>query len=147
MAGETILVGDDEPKIVKTVRTHVANAEFRVVTADSGPLALTIARHEKPALVILDLGLPGEVEVIVADDGPGTPPEELPYVFDRFWRSDFPGLPATAGSRSHLARAEGSGLGLASAREPGRALGGRIWAESTPGHGTAFHLTLRSARP
>lgn len=58
MSGETILVVDDEPKIVKTVRAYLENAGFRVATADEGQMALTVFRHEKPALVILDLGLP-----------------------------------------------------------------------------------------
>ncbi len=59
MSGETILVVDDEPKIVKTAKAYLENAGFRVVTAEDGQLALTIWRHERPALVVLDLGLPG----------------------------------------------------------------------------------------
>jgi len=59
MAGETILLVDDEPKIVKTVRAYLERSGFRVVTAGDGQAALTVFRHEKPALVILDLGLPG----------------------------------------------------------------------------------------
>jgi two-component system alkaline phosphatase synthesis response regulator PhoP len=59
MSGETILVVDDEPKILKTVRAYLENAGFRVVTAGDGQMALTIYRHERPALVVLDLGLPG----------------------------------------------------------------------------------------
>jgi DNA-binding response OmpR family regulator len=59
MSGEMILIVDDEPKIVKTVRAYLESAGFRVATADSGQMALTVFRHEKPALVILDLGLPG----------------------------------------------------------------------------------------
>jgi DNA-binding response OmpR family regulator len=59
MGGETILVADDEPKIVKTVQAYLESAGFQVVTAGDGQLALTVFRHEKPALVILDLGLPG----------------------------------------------------------------------------------------
>ncbi len=59
MSGETVLVVDDEPKIIKTVRAYLENAGFRVVTAENGQMALTVFRHEKPALVILDLGLPG----------------------------------------------------------------------------------------
>jgi DNA-binding response OmpR family regulator len=58
LGGETILVVDDEPKIVRTVRAYLENAGFRVVTAGDGQAALTVYRHEKPALVILDLGLP-----------------------------------------------------------------------------------------
>jgi DNA-binding response OmpR family regulator len=59
MNGETILVVDDEPKIVKTVKAYLESAGFRVVTAEDGQRALTVYRHEKPALVVLDLGLPG----------------------------------------------------------------------------------------
>jgi DNA-binding response OmpR family regulator len=59
MAGETVLVVDDEPKIVRTVRAYLENAGFRVVTAEDGQMALTIFRHERPSLMILDLGLPG----------------------------------------------------------------------------------------
>jgi len=58
MSGETILVVDDEPKIVKTVGAYLEKAGYRVVTADNGQMALTVFRHEKPALVVLDLGLP-----------------------------------------------------------------------------------------
>jgi DNA-binding response OmpR family regulator len=59
MSGETILVVDDEAKIVKTLRAYLENAGFRVATATDGQMALTVYRHERPALVILDLGLPG----------------------------------------------------------------------------------------
>ena len=59
MSGEKILVVDDEPKLVKTVRAYLEDAGFLVVTAVDGQMALTVYRHEKPALVVLDLGLPG----------------------------------------------------------------------------------------
>jgi two-component system alkaline phosphatase synthesis response regulator PhoP len=59
MAGVTILVVDDEPKIAKTVRAYLESSGYRVVTAGDGRTALTLFRHEKPSLVILDLGLPG----------------------------------------------------------------------------------------
>jgi two-component system alkaline phosphatase synthesis response regulator PhoP len=59
MSGETILIVDDEPKIVKTVRAYLEEAGFRVVVAGDGRGALAAFRHDRPALVILDLGLPG----------------------------------------------------------------------------------------
>ena len=59
MSGETILVVDDEPKIVKTVRAYLEEAGFRVVAAGDGRGALAAFRHDRPSLVILDLGLPG----------------------------------------------------------------------------------------
>jgi len=54
-----ILVVDDEPKIVDLVRAYLEQAGFEVVSADDGQMALTVFRHEKPDLVILDLMLPG----------------------------------------------------------------------------------------
>jgi len=56
---ETILVVDDEPKIVKQARDYLERNNFRVVTASDGQSALTLARHERPDLVVLDLNLPG----------------------------------------------------------------------------------------
>ena len=57
--GERILVVDDEPDIVALVAYHLANNGYRVSTASSGPDALESARRERPALVVLDLMLPG----------------------------------------------------------------------------------------
>ena len=56
---KTILVVDDEPKIVKVLKGYLEQAGFRVVTAGDGQMALTTFRHEKPDLVVLDLTLPG----------------------------------------------------------------------------------------
>jgi two-component system alkaline phosphatase synthesis response regulator PhoP len=55
----TILVVDDEPKIVKLARDYLENSGFQVLTAGDGSLALTITRQEQPDLVVLDLNLPG----------------------------------------------------------------------------------------
>lgn len=55
---ETILVVDDEPKIVKLARDYLEQSGFRVVAAEDGQMALTVARHERPDLVVLDLNLP-----------------------------------------------------------------------------------------
>ena len=53
-----ILVVDDEPKIVKLVRDYLERAGFGVRVAADGKSAFSLARTEKPDLVILDLGLP-----------------------------------------------------------------------------------------
>jgi len=55
---QTILVVDDEPQIVRLVRSYLEAAGFRVVTASDGQQALHIARHEKPDLVVLDVLMP-----------------------------------------------------------------------------------------
>ena len=56
---ETVLVVDDEPKIVKQARDYLERSGFRVVTAGDGTTALAVARHERPDLIVLDLNLPG----------------------------------------------------------------------------------------
>ena len=58
MAQKTILVIDDEPHIVEIVRDYLKQAGFRVITANDGQTALTMARHEQPDLIMLDLLLP-----------------------------------------------------------------------------------------
>src|SRR5215469_6699560 len=53
-----ILVADDDPLVVRLVRTHLTRAGYQVLTAGSGPEALEAAADEQPDLVILDLMLP-----------------------------------------------------------------------------------------
>ena len=53
-----ILVVDDELEIVRVVRSYLEKAGYQVVTATNGREALFVARHERPALVVLDLQMP-----------------------------------------------------------------------------------------
>ncbi|HEY8845206.1 MAG TPA: response regulator transcription factor, partial [Candidatus Limnocylindrales bacterium] len=55
----TILVVDDEPRIVQLVRDYLEHGGFTVLVASDGPAALRSARTGRPDLVVLDLGLPG----------------------------------------------------------------------------------------
>ncbi len=55
----TILVVDDEPRIVQLVRDYLEHGGFTVLTASDGQTALRSARTGKPDLIVLDLGLPG----------------------------------------------------------------------------------------
>ncbi|MGA1417000.1 MAG: response regulator [Gemmatimonadaceae bacterium] len=57
--GERILVVDDEPDIVALVVYHLAKAKYKVSSATSGSDALALAKRERPALIVLDLMLPG----------------------------------------------------------------------------------------
>jgi DNA-binding response OmpR family regulator len=57
--GLTILVVDDEPRIVQLVRDYLEHGGFTVLVASDGPSALRSARTGQPDLVVLDLGLPG----------------------------------------------------------------------------------------
>jgi signal transduction histidine kinase len=70
-----------------------------------------------------------EVRFRVTDSGPGIGPEDIDYVFDRFWQA-------------RRARAGGAGLGLAIARGIIVAHGGEMWVESEVGCGSTFVFTL-----
>lgn len=56
---KTVLVVEDEVKIARLVRDYLVQAGFSVLEATDGPAALTLARQEKPDMILLDLGLPG----------------------------------------------------------------------------------------
>jgi two-component system sensor histidine kinase MprB len=78
----------------------------------------------------VEVRLTAGLELTVRDHGPGIAPEDLPYVFDRFYRAS-------------AARAlPGSGLGLAMARQIARAHGAALTAEAAPGGGALFRLTF-----
>ena len=55
---KTVLVVDDEAKILRLARDYLEHAGFAVLTADTGKAALATARGAKPDLIVLDLGLP-----------------------------------------------------------------------------------------
>ncbi len=60
MAKETILVVDDEQHIVELAQMYLEQAGYSVESAADGQEALTRARHLRPALAVLDLGLSEE---------------------------------------------------------------------------------------
>jgi signal transduction histidine kinase len=72
----------------------------------------------------------GQVEIAVADTGPGIAAIDLESIFEEFEQT------------SEGKQAEGTGLGLPLSRKLAELHGGELWAESTPGKGSAFHLTL-----
>ena len=82
------------------------------------PITLTSSRRRR------------ELLIEVSDQGPGIPPEELPQIFERFYRSE------------RWSRERGSGLGLAIAKTIAEAHEGSIKAESSPGEGTRMSLRL-----
>jgi two-component system OmpR family sensor kinase len=77
--------------------------------------------------------LAGEVRVLVEDNGPGIPAEDLSRIFERFYQVD----KARRGGEGR-----GTGLGLAISREIVQALGGHLTAISAPGQGSRFTVQL-----
>ncbi|MEZ4639122.1 MAG: ATP-binding protein [Caldilineaceae bacterium] len=102
-----------------------------------GNLLANALRHT-PAGSHVDVDLragEGYVNLAVIDDGEGIPPEDLPHVFDRFYRGD----------RSRSRQTGGSGLGLAIVRQLVEAHGGEIRVQSPPAgkaQGTGIFLRL-----
>ena len=78
------------------------------------------------------------LEIAVTDSGIGIPAEQLPFVFDRFWRAD----------QVRTREAGGTGLGLAIARDIAQAHGAELDVESSVGHGSTFTVRLpRCVKP
>ena len=105
----------DAPRLMQVLSNLVGNAlKF---TAPGGQVAVDVRVRET------------QVEISVVDDGPGVPHEHLAHIFDRFWQAD---------RTSRI----GAGLGLPIAKGIVEAHGGRIWAESSPGHGMTMRFSL-----
>ncbi|MBA2569180.1 MAG: HAMP domain-containing protein [Actinobacteria bacterium] len=111
--GETSALGDEQ-RVLQIGRALVENALRH--TPPGTRVRIETARSD------------GQAALAVADDGPGIPPEHVPHVFERFYRSDG-------------TLASGSGLGLAIARELAEVMEGEIDLESRPGR-TVFRVWL-----
>ena len=85
----------------------------------------------------------GQAEVLVEDTGIGIGPEQLPHIFERFWRGD----PARGRGGAAGDGAEGAGLGLAIARWIAEAHGARIEVTSEVGKGTKVLIRFPSVPP
>lgn len=118
-----------------------APAAVPPVLADPGWLAQIIAnlvsnavRHSPAGETIVITVQPaaGKVAVAVSDSGLGIPPEDQPFIWDRFYRVD----------KSRARSGGGTGLGLAITKRLVQAMNGEITLESTVGQGAKFTFTL-----
>lgn len=117
-SAEPAVVSADPDRVEQVVTNLVDNAlKF---TPEGGSIHVRVRRHGP------------EAWVSVEDTGRGIPPDDLPHVFERFYRAD----------RSRTRASGGSGLGLAIAKHLVEMQGGRIWAESQPGRGSVFSFAF-----
>ena len=124
MPTRKVLVRHDSALVGQAVANLVANA-------------LKFTARGGSVLVSVQLLSTGAATVTVRDTGVGISSEELPRIFDRFYRGT-EGLAAA----NRAARASGSGLGLAIVKSIVDMHAGRIVVESLPGEGTSFSLTF-----
>jgi two-component system phosphate regulon sensor histidine kinase PhoR len=124
-AGHTInlFVNDNVPQVlcdqhpIEQVLVNLLHNAIKF-TPHGGEITLTASKVDS------------SVQFSVSDTGVGIPADDIPRIFERFFKSD-------------RARAEsGTGLGLAIARHLVEAQHGRIWVESVEGHGSTFYFTL-----
>ncbi|MFE6446448.1 sensor histidine kinase [Nocardiopsis dassonvillei] len=116
-AGDVVVVAD-RTRLVQVVGNLLGNA----LRHTPAPGTVTVRARRSG----------GEAVVEVADTGVGIPAEDLPHVFDRFWRAD----------KSRNRRTGGSGLGLAIVRNLVELHGGSVAVESVVGEGTTFTVRL-----
>ena len=121
------------------------DADIPKITVDAERMAQVLGNLLSNALrytpedgrITLQAAAAGDgVEIRVADSGPGIEADELPHVFNRFYRGD----------KSRQRETGGSGLGLAIAKSIVELHGGRIWVESEPDQGSTFVVRLPISR-
>jgi two-component system sensor histidine kinase BaeS len=117
---------------------HLGRALRNVLTnaAQHTPSGKSVRVSATTATVMTATTPTNRVQIRVADEGPGIPAEDLPHIFERFYRSD----PARTASPN-----AGAGIGLTIARELLAPSGGQILVEHTGPDGTTVLLDLRSS--
>ncbi len=118
MQGALPTIQADPDRIAQVLVNLLANAVY--YTPDGGRISVSASCVD------------GDIVVSLTDSGPGISEEDLPHVFDRFYRTD----------RARDRATGGTGLGLAIARGIITAHKGSIWVESEPGLGTTFTFSL-----
>jgi signal transduction histidine kinase len=116
--GNSAFVPADRDRIRQVVVNLLSNAIK--YTPEGGRVGLTVGEAEHNA------------SFTVSDDGEGIPENELPFIFERFYRAD----------KSRNRKTGGAGIGLAIVKSIVTAHGGTVDVESAPGRGSSFTVTL-----
>ncbi|MDI3481282.1 MAG: two-component system, OmpR family, sensor histidine kinase ResE [Tepidanaerobacteraceae bacterium] len=112
------LIKADEDRIEQVMINLIDNAMR--YAEDNGEIRIKVKKGENG------------VVVSVKDRGPGIPEEELPFIWERFYKVD----------KSRARKTGGTGLGLAIVKNIIEAHGGRVWAKNCPEGGTGFYFSL-----
>ncbi|MFJ9738254.1 sensor histidine kinase [Streptomyces sp. NPDC101166] len=136
-AGVTLRAGAGERTGAETGGAGWLDADPVRLRQALGNLVTNAVRHTPPEGTVTLTGRRDGDQVVleVADTGSGIAPEDLPHVFERFWRAE----------KSRSRRTGGSGLGLPIVRQLTDAHGGSAQAASAPGAGSVFTLRLPAA--
>ncbi|SFR23101.1 two-component system, OmpR family, sensor histidine kinase BaeS [Lentzea waywayandensis] len=120
----------------ETTPVHISADPVRLRQA-LGNLVANAVRYTPPGgeVVVKLFQWQDQAILEVTDTGTGIAPDDVPHVFDRFWRAD----------KSRSRRTGGSGLGLAITRHLVEAHGGSVSVTSTLGEGSTFRISLPSA--
>lgn len=118
IGGESSVVDADRGRISQVIVNLLSNAVK--YTSENGYVRVSVT------------DTPQSGRLTVTDNGTGISAEELPLIFERFYRTD----------RSRNRKTGGSGIGLTIARSIVDAHGGSIEVESEPDHGSRFTVTL-----
>jgi signal transduction histidine kinase len=113
-----------DPQRTEQVIGNLIGNALRYVP-NGGKIWLDVERHEETVILRVN------------DNGPGVPKDDLPHLFERFWR----------GEKSRSRGSGGAGLGLAIARQLVEAQGGSIAAKNLPAGGLRVSITFPSATP
>ena len=110
-----------DPEQLKRVLNNIVGNSIKYMNKKNGYLGIRIK----------DVG--DFIQVEIEDNGQGIPQKDLPYIFDRFYRTDASRNSATGGS----------GIGLSIVRKIVEDHGGKIWATSKENVGTIMYFVIR----
>ncbi|UQX52766.1 HAMP domain-containing histidine kinase [Cytobacillus pseudoceanisediminis] len=117
----------------QSYRVHADRGKLNRVVANIVQNSLKYMNEEKKELMFRLSSKAEEVIVEIRDNGAGVSKDELPYLFDRFYRTDVSRNSATGGT----------GLGLSIVKKIIEGHGGTIWARGGTGHGLSIWFTLK----
>lgn len=113
----------DTEKIKRVIANIIGNA-VKYINHNHGIILINISESSE------------EILIMIRDNGKGIGSDELPFIFDRFYRTD----------SSRNSRTGGSGLGLAIVKKIVDEHNGRVWADSEIDKGTAIYFTIPKER-